>query len=135
MALIIWEQRYSVGVASLDCDHIVIASLINHLDDVKQHGSGEESVAAIIRALIRIAYEHFAREELMLLRHDYPDIEAHRRQHRLLEEQLEELYEAYQRTPDPEISQEIMELVNFWLVEHILKVDKLYAPLLAGKER
>lgn len=135
MALIIWDERYSVGIEQLDWDHIVIASLINHLDEVKQHGSDEGAVAAIVRALIRIAYEHFAREELMFVRYDYPEIEAHRREHRLLEEQLEELYAAYQSTPDPEISREIMELLNYWLVEHILKVDKRYQPFLAGRVR
>lgn len=135
MALIIWDERYSVGIESLDWDHIVIASLINHLDEVKQHGSNEGAVAAIVRALIRIAYEHFAREELLFLRYDYPEREVHRREHRLLEEQLEELYAAYRLTPDPEISREIMELLNFWLVEHILKVDKRYEPFLAGRAR
>ena len=45
---------------------------------------------------------------------------------RSTEEQLAELHEAYARTPDPDISQEILELLNFWLIEHILKVDMRY---------
>ncbi|MCU0838804.1 MAG: bacteriohemerythrin [Rhodospirillales bacterium] len=135
MALIIWDGRYSVGIESLDWDHIVIASLINHLDEVKQHHGDEQTVAAIVRALIRMAYEHFAREELLFVRYDYPELHDHRQEHRLLEEQLEELYAAYQRTPDPEISREIMELLNYWLVGHILKVDKRYAAFLAARVR
>jgi hemerythrin len=34
MALVLWDERYSVGVEALDCDHIIIASLINHVDEV-----------------------------------------------------------------------------------------------------
>ncbi len=133
MALIVWDERYSVGVETLDCDHIIIASLINHLDEAKEHGGDEQAVAAIVRALIHVAIQHFAREEELLLRHGYPDLEAHRRAHRLLEEQLDELYAAYQLTPDPEISREIMELLNYWLVEHILKVDKHYEAFLVPR--
>jgi len=41
------------------------------------------------------------------------------------------MHDAYTATRDPEISQEIMELLNFWLVEHILTVDMRYRSQLA----
>lgn len=133
MTLIVWDERYSVGVETLDFDHIIIASLVNHVDEAKEHGGDEQAVAAIVRTLIHVAIRHFAREEELLLRHGYPDLEAHRHEHRLLEEQLAELHAAYRATPDPEISREIMELLNYWLVEHILKVDKQYEDFLVAR--
>lgn len=126
MALIIWDQAYSVGNAALDADHIVIASLINHLDDAKAAAIDEAAVGSILGALTAYADIHFRREERMMIDAGYADVERHREEHRLLEEQLVELQEAYARTPDPNLSQEIMELLRFWLVEHILKVDKRY---------
>lgn len=131
MALIIWSSEYSVGVDALDADHIIVASLINHIDDAKQAGTDETAVGRILKVLVDHAYLHFEREEAILEKHGYPQLERHRQEHRLVEDQLAELYEEYTRTPDPQISREIMQLLNFWLVEHILKVDMHYKVFLA----
>lgn len=130
MALIVWSGRYSVGVNTLDDDHIVIASLINHIDDAKQFGSDEAAVGSILKVLVDHAHAHFRHEETLLEDHGYPELERHKREHRLLEEQLAELHQGYVRTHDPNISQEIVELLNFWLVEHLLKVDMRYKAFL-----
>jgi hemerythrin-like metal-binding protein len=130
MGLVLWDRSLSVGVEVLDADHITIISLINHIDDAKQHGSDEDAVAAIVGTLIRFAVHHFRREEDMLAAVAYPDLQRHIEQHRLLEDQLAELHEAYAQTSDPDISQEIMELLHFWIVEHILRVDMPYKSFL-----
>jgi hemerythrin-like metal-binding protein len=126
VALIVWTNAMSVGVDILDADHIIIASLINHIDDAKQSGTDERAVGRILRVLIEHAFQHFAREEEMLEAHGYPRLEEHKREHRLVEEQLQELHDAYARTPDPELSREIMEVLHFWLAQHIIKVDMHY---------
>jgi hemerythrin len=43
VALIVWTNAMSVGVDILDADHIIIASLINHIDDAKQSGTDESA--------------------------------------------------------------------------------------------
>jgi hemerythrin len=126
MTLILWINDYSVGVEALDADHIMIVSLMNQIDDLKQSGTEEEAVGTVLKVLLDVAHTHFRREEGFLKKHDYPQFERHWHEHRVLEEQLAELHEAYARTPDPDISQEILELLNFWLIEHILKVDMRY---------
>jgi hemerythrin len=88
MALIIWSGDYSVGVDVLDADHIIVASLINHIDDAKQSGSDESAVGRVLKVLVDHAYGHFAREEALLEEHGYPHLERHRQEHRLLEDQL-----------------------------------------------
>ena len=130
MALIIWNTAYSVGVDSLDTDHVILTSLINHIDDAKLGGRDEAAIAMILRALIEYALRHFRREEALMRRSGYRDLPAHVEQHRLLQDQLTEMYEEYLRTPDPDISREIMQLLNFWIVDHILKVDMKYKPFL-----
>lgn len=126
VALIIWKDAMSVGVDVLDADHIIVASLINHIDDAKQSGTDERAIGRILRVLIDHAFRHFAREERLLEAHAYPLLEEHKREHRLVEEQLQELHDAYERTPDPALSREIMEVLYFWLVQHIMKVDMHY---------
>lgn len=131
MALITWSEDYSVGVDVLDADHVVIISLMNHVDDAKLAGCDERAVGRLVSTLVDYACMHFEREEALMDRHGYPRLEGHREAHRVVEDQLRELHEAYQQTADPNISQEIMELLNYWLVEHILKVDMHYKPYLS----
>jgi hemerythrin len=50
----------------------------------------------------------------------------------LLEQQLQELHDAYEATADPVVSTEIMELLNFWILDHILKCDMGYKGGLAA---
>ncbi len=126
MALILWTSDYSVGVESLDADHITVASLINHIHEAKQFGTDEVVIGDILKVVVDHARAHFQREEELLEKYGYPELEQHKKEHRLITEQLEELHEAYQSTPDPDISQEIMELLTFWLVKHILEVDMRY---------
>lgn len=110
----------------MDADHIVIASLINHIDDAKQSANDEQAVGTLLKVLLQTAYAHFEREEQLLERCGYPHLDRHREEHRMVESQLDELYESYTRTPDPALSQEIMELLHFWLIEHIMKTDMHY---------
>ena len=85
MSLILWTNDYSVGVEALDADHIMIVSLMNHIDDLKQAGTEEEAVGTVVKALLGVAHTHFRREEGFLKRYDYPEFERHWHEHRLLE--------------------------------------------------
>ncbi|MCU0892772.1 MAG: bacteriohemerythrin [Rhodospirillales bacterium] len=131
MSLILWKTEYTVGDETLDADHIIIISLINQLDEAKLSGHDEAAIGPILRTLINYAVGHFRREEELMRRSHYRAIDAHLSEHRLLEQQLEELHDAYQATADPAVSAEIMELLNFWILDHILKCDMGYKGRLA----
>ncbi len=135
MSLIIWQGDYSVGHPRLDADHIVIASLINHIDEAKRVGSDEQAVGVLLKVLLDHAYAHFHREEQLLEQCGYPELVRHRQEHLLVESQLDELYQSYTRTPDPALSREIMELLHFWLIEHIMKTDMHYRSYVSELDR
>jgi len=128
MALIVWTNDYQVGVDSLDADHIVIFSLINHIDEAHLTGTDEAAIGCILKVLIDRAVAHFQREEMLMKKHGYPDLEAHAAEHSRLMVQLRSLYEAYQDNPSPEISSGIIELLATWLEEHVLDTDMRYRP-------
>ena len=130
MALIIWDSEFSVGVDSLDADHIVLISLINHIHEARQAAIDDEAIVHILKVLTEHAKAHFRREETLLEKNGYPDLDAHIEQHRVLAEQLDELQEECLRYKDAETVEEIIKLLGFWLQEHLLKVDKKYKPFL-----
>ena len=133
MALIIWDSNYSVGVDSLDADHIVLFSLINHIHEARQSAADEAAIGQILKVLIENAHAHFRREEKLLEKNGYPDLDEHLKHHRLVAEQLKELHEEYLRYQGAETIEELIKLLGFWLEEHILKVDKKYKPFLEKK--
>jgi hemerythrin len=134
MALFIWNDDYSVGIDSLDADHIIIASLVNHIHEAKRVGTDEAVIGRIVQVLINHAQAHFRREESLLEKSGYPELEEHKRAHRLVAQQLKELHEEYQLYRGPETSEEIVELLSFWLDEHILEVDMKYKAHLSRRE-
>jgi len=134
MALILWTTDYGVGVDSLDADHIVIFSLINHIDEAHQSGTDEQAIGHVLKVLLDRAIGHFRREEMLMKRHGYPDLEAHAAEHRRIMEELGRLHAAYQEKPSAEVSREIVELLASWLDGHILKTDMRYRPYVGGAE-
>jgi len=133
MALIVWATDYGVGVDRLDADHIMIFSLINHIDEVHQSGSDEGAISRILKLLIDRAVAHFAREEMMMRKNGYPGLEAHRAEHQKIVDELLPLYNAYQENPRPEISSEIIQVLSSWLEHHILQSDMRYRPYMADE--
>ncbi|NQU60606.1 MAG: hemerythrin family protein [Rhodospirillales bacterium] len=131
MALIVWTNDFQVGVDKLDADHIMIFSLINHIDEAHLTGSDEKAIGRILQVLIERAFAHFQREEMLMKKHDYPDFEAHAAEHQKIIEELESLYEAYQDKPSADVSREIVEMLSAWLEEHVLETDMRYRPYLS----
>jgi hemerythrin len=72
------------------------------------------------------AREHFIGEEKLMRKIDYPGLEGHQQQHRLFEEQMEQLEE----TVVSNERQAVTTLVSFmrdWFLDHILVADADYA--------
>ncbi|MBC8339958.1 MAG: hemerythrin family protein [Rhodospirillales bacterium] len=134
MALLIWTNEFRVGVDSLDADHIVIFSLINHIDEAHLSGTDERAIGRILKVLIDRAVAHFQREEMLMKRHGFPDLEAHAGEHRKIIEDLQILYEAYVNAPSAAISGEIVKVLSAWLEEHVLETDMCYRPYIPGED-
>lgn len=131
VALIIWTNDYKVGVDSLDADHIMIFSLINHIDEAHLSGTDEQAIGRILHVLIDRAMAHFQREEMLMKRHGYPDLETHAGEHEKIIEDLRNLNEAYQHSPSAAISGEIVKMLAAWLEDHVLETDMRYRPYLS----
>ena len=128
MALMLWTDDFSVGVDSLDADHIVIFSLINHVDDANRSGDDQHAIGRLLKVLLDVAEAHFQREEEIMVQNGFPELEAHVEEHRNIIDDVQSLYVAYQETQSSEISHEIAKTLCAWLEEHILETDMQYRP-------
>lgn len=83
-------EKYAVGLPSIDDDHRQLAQIINRIADEIEEASYALCVE-LFGELEAAAAAHFTREEEILDRLRYPQIERHREYHAELIRQLREL--------------------------------------------
>jgi hypothetical protein len=68
MALLEWEQGFSVNVAEIDRQHQKLIGMINALNDAMKEGKGKEVLAQIHGELSVYAGDHWWRDQPSLLK-------------------------------------------------------------------
>ncbi len=127
--LIPWSQSLSVGLNYIDNQHKVLIKLINDLHRAMKTGKSTSTSGAILDQLIEYTETHFGNEEKLFKKFKYPEYENHKKVHTSLVSQVKDL-KAQFMSGDGTLSVELMEFLQSWLKDHILKVDKRYVPFL-----
>jgi len=117
-----WIEDYSVGISSVDSEHMRLVQIINHLNEAIRK---EESKAVLVHTfdrLIEYSMEHFENEENLMRQYQYPEIEEHIREHKRLMRTVMELNKEKKYIFPANVS----EFLNSWLIDHILTTDMKY---------
>jgi hemerythrin len=132
MALITWNDNYSVKIKQIDDQHKKLINMLNELHDAMKVGKGKEVLEKILAGLIQYTVTHFAEEERLMKLHNYPDYVQHKKEHNLLMIQVNDVQKQY-REGNAVLSQAVMTFLKDWLQNHIQGTDKKYAPFLNSK--
>jgi hemerythrin-like metal-binding protein len=124
-----WNDRYSVGIAVLDQQHIVLFRILNDLYDAMRKGQAQTVTGPLLRKLAEYTRSHFAAEEAMMLSADFPGLVEHRVKHRDLIKQVEAFAARFEKG-DAMLSVDLFNFLRDWLTTHIQKEDKEYSPWL-----
>mgnify|MGYP003673838178 CR=1 FL=1 len=127
-----WKEEYSVGIESLDNDHKKLLSLLNHFTTAYDYAMSEEFEREALNDLINYTKYHFDREEKLLEQHDYPNLVAHKAQHKQMIKQVERFMDLYNEKGHEALN-EISEFLANWLINHINGTDKEYSELLSQR--
>jgi hemerythrin len=127
--LVEWQERYSVGIPKIDEQHKELLRLTNELYASCLKDNDEEEKAHFkktISALVNYVSEHFAAEERLLKRVDYPEYAAHRSEHtgfvKKVLEQVTEFNEGKNFAPNS-----FVRYLKDWILGHIAVSDKRYS--------
>jgi len=126
MALVNWNESYTVKVGRCDDDHKKLFSLINSLHDAMLKGKGSVAVRQVLKELADYTQYHFSAEEAMMEKTKYPALQSHRLQHREFSSQVKQ----FQRDlEEGKTGQTITVAVflNNWLTNHIKQTDQQYS--------
>lgn len=118
MALIDWDARFSVGIASVDHEHREMIRLINELH--AQLGGG--SVAGFLGEIYARISAHFALEEKIMRKHHYDQYEDHKADHERLLDEIRAIMDDYE---DKRIYQDeiLAGRLRSWFGDHFRKRD------------
>ncbi len=120
-----WKDEYSVGIESLDNDHKKLISLLNQFTTAYDYAMSEVYERQALDDLIDYTKYHFAREEKLMESFDYPDFDAHKKQHQAMIGEVEVFVEKYNRQGHQALD-EISSFLKDWLINHINGTDKHY---------
>ena len=132
MALLAWNDTYSVKVRQFDDQHKKLIILINQLHDAMRVGKGGDVVGEVLKSLIDYTSTHFAAEERLMKMHSYPEYEAHKKEHNQLVVQVLDIQKSMSSGQRP-LTMNVMSFLKEWLVKHIQGDDRKYGSYLNSK--
>lgn len=129
MSLITWKDEYSVGIEQIDEEHKAFIDMVNKAysmaDKLGEHKAFEQ-LADDMRCY---AWTHFATEDKLMVKYDYPEAENHMSQHARFFEVAREAESKIQESPKATI-----QFLADWLTTHIMSMDKDLGIFLIGKD-
>jgi len=84
------------------------------------------AINGLLRALVDHTRSHFQREELLLKKSGYANLDEHMALHQEMTEKLVALQQRYEQSSDPELGDDALEFLCTWFDEHVLEVDRRY---------
>jgi hemerythrin len=144
MVMLKLTEELMIGNKVIDRDHQGLIDIINRfLDDAKVceflgdtiSNKYHEIMHNTLKDLVSYTREHFEREEQIQRECMYEYHEMHKREHRALVAQVEEMARDYfvrkTKKIDLKSMNELNEFMKFWLMNHIKKFDTNLRPWVA----
>lgn len=126
-----WKEEYSVKVPSIDNQHKRLFALMGEVKQLKDKES--EDVKPVLKELLDYTLKHFIYEENLMEEYGFAELEDHRIAHDKLTGQVMDLKHKVDNNEHIEL-ESLLDFLNDWLVNHILKTDMKYSELLLQKK-
>ncbi len=133
MPMMDWNDRLSVGVPSIDGQHMMLLGMANELCDAMQAKRGKDVLRKTLDGLINYTVTHFKYEEKLFAETGYAAAAQHTKEHEDLTKQVLEIQEKVEKGLKSAQSIELVICLSKWLTNHIQGSDKAYGPHLSAK--
>ncbi len=132
MGRIDWNDSFSVHNDVIDKQHRKLIDLYNDRHETLLHGTIEESTEVrkqTLNSLVEYIDYHFSFEEEYLKEMGYGDLKKHCQSHRNFSSKVTILQQDI-ISGNMVFTSSLIKLLRNWIVDHILKEDKLYSTTL-----
>ncbi|MBI5050411.1 MAG: hemerythrin family protein [Nitrospirae bacterium] len=125
MALIKWDESFSVNVTEIDRQHKKLVNMINEFYDSLREDS-KQAFHKLLNSLVDYTYYHFSTEEKYFDIYSYENSDSHKQEHKYFIEKINNVKNRMARG-EFVISLEITNFLKDWLITHIKETDKKYS--------
>lgn len=126
MPLVEWSEKFSVGLRSVDTQHQKLLGICNKLHDAMKSGAGKDALEPTLRELVSYTRTHFASEEQLLAKSNYPTLAAHKLQHTNLLRQVDGYVDKF-NGGNTLFAVQLAGFLKDWLLSHIADTDRQYS--------
>ena len=124
---IVWKDEYLVGHDELDTHHRRMFTIMNSLYHAMTTEEAKSQLTSLFQSALGYAHLHFQVEESVLRSAQYPHLTEQEKTHQAYVKKLTDLVQPFLGTPQS-LSLDVLQFLKEWWFNHILKMDKAYAP-------
>ncbi|WP_415893259.1 bacteriohemerythrin [Neptuniibacter sp. PT8_73] len=128
-----WNQGLSVGVEEIDNDHKRLLAIISDLANAIEENHEKEIIGQVFTKLEEYVSLHFQREEALIARCGYPDLDEHIQGHQSFIDKIPELKEQLLHADSVEVARDVYLFLVDWLLNHIAVDDMSYHQCVSDK--
>jgi hemerythrin-like metal-binding protein len=132
MSFMQWNDALSIKIDKFDSQHKKLIDLVNDLQTAMMQRKGNEIISTAIKMLIDYTQTHFKEEEMFLKKHNYPELDAHSKEHAGFVNAVLGFKKQYE-AGTLSTTVQLFSFLNTWITQHIKKSDAKYGQALAGK--
>lgn len=126
---LIWRESWLLGIDLLDDEHREMVRLINRLLDETDGSPVTERLDHLIAHLRR----HFDTEEVFLRAIDYPETDAHCREHAMQLAEFVDLRRSVSRGGASVLGPEDRDSIRHWFFNHVVAQDQRFGQFYRGE--
>lgn len=127
MELVEWNDSFSVGNALMDAHHQVFFQMIKEFREVPSK-SDRGVMKKYVDFLVEYTAMHLGAEEQLMHQAGYPELVQHKAVHDAFTRKVLSVAESFDNKQASISADDILKIIEDWLVGHILDEDKRYMP-------
>lgn len=132
MALIEWNDEFSVGINEFDNQHKTLFDIINRLYNAIEANEEAKLQNKIFDDLILYTISHFSAEEKYMAQFNYPEKDIHKAEHDSFIKAVKDFSKEYYSGNNVNYM-EILRYLIKWQKHHMANTDKKYADFFVQK--
>ena len=124
-----WSEEYSVGIEKFDEEHRHYFSLLQKLYMAVRKKSNRAVIGVVLGELYAYSVSHMTEEEDLLEYFKFPELEAHREEHRSFRRAVRGYMMDFD-SGNTAIALSLFVYMQQWLLSHIASCDRKYTSFL-----